>query len=263
LTSAALELPYDHALPMQGVFVSVREKCMRRGVSGCAATAFVLFVSLGCEIAAASESTETKERGFYLGASASRVEQEPQGEGAILVAAGRPPSFLIRLTPTQVDVDDTDTGWNVTLGYRINKYLAAEVAYYDFGEASVIERYSTDGFPGPLNVAVRSSVEAYGPGVSLLGTLPLTAAIELFARGGVLFLDQEIEKQSASLRSSRRTGEEIWMAGAGVQWSFASRWATRLEYQLTDDIDRGGNTLLSEAGTTGIEQLSLGVLFDF
>jgi opacity protein-like surface antigen len=236
---------------------------MERGVSGCAATAVLLFVSAGCEIAAAAETSETRERGFYLGASVSHVEQEAEGEGQILVGVGFPLGYLVTLVPNQVVVDDTDTGWNVTLGYQINKYVAAEVAYYDFGTASVVERYSADLFPAPLNITVRSNIEAFGPGVSVLGTLPLTPSLEIFARGGVLFLDQKIERQTNSFRDSRRTGEEIWMAGAGVRWSFASRWATRLEYQLTDDIEVGGGSLSPRSGTSKIEQLSLSVLFDF
>lgn len=53
------------------------------------------------------------------------------------------------------------------------------------------------------------------------------------------------------------------MAGAGAQWSFASRWAARLEYQLTDTIDRERRILPVPAGTTRIEQVALSVLFDF
>jgi len=234
---------------------------MDRGVSGCAATALLLFVSLGCETAAAAETTESGERGFYLGASVSRVEQEARGEGQIIVAVGPPLGFGAVLRPTQVAVDDTDAGWSVTLGYKINKYLAAELAYYNFGEASVVEHYSAGNRPIPLNITLHSNIEAYGPGVSLLGTLPLTSSLDIFARGGVLFLDQKIETGSG-FRNARQTGDEIWMAGAGVQWSFASRWATRLEYQLTGDTDRNANTF-SQAGTNEIGQLSLGVLFDF
>jgi opacity protein-like surface antigen len=236
---------------------------MKRGVFASAATAVVLFVSLNCEIAAAAEQTETNERGFYLGASASRVEQEAQGEGQILVGVGPPFGFIVTVPPNQVDVDDTDAGWNVTLGYQINKYIAAELTYYDFGKASVVERYTANLVAIPLNITVNSSIEAFGPGVALLGTYPLTSSIEIFARGGVLFLDQEIERQISSFRTSQRTGDEIWMAGAGAQWSFTSRWAARLEYQLTDHIEREGDALTPRASTTKIKQLSLGVLFDF
>jgi opacity protein-like surface antigen len=221
-----------------------------------------LFVSALCEIAAAAESSENKASGFYLGASVSRVEQDTDGEGQILISAGLFGS-LIPVSPSRVSVDDRDIGWNVTLGYQVNKYIAAELAYYDFGAASVTEHYSSNLSLFPLNIDVRSNIDAFGPGVSLLGTLPLTPSVEIFARGGVLFLDQKIERQSGSFRSSHRTGDNIWMAGAGVQWSFTSRWAARLEYQLTDHIDLDSTAFVPQPGTSKIEQLSLGVTFDF
>jgi opacity protein-like surface antigen len=53
----------------------------------------------------------------------------------------------------------------------------------------------------------------------------------------------------------RDFSDEVVMAGAGVQWSFAPRWAARLEYQRTDDL-KYDNT-----GESSIEQASLSVLF--
>lgn len=236
---------------------------MKRGVFGCAATTMLMFVSLGCEITVAAEAPEDSERGFYVGVSASRVEQEAYGEGQTLIGVGPPFGFVVTLRPDRVDTDDTQTGWNVTLGYRINQYFAAELAYYDFGEASVVEHYSPDFFPLPTLITERSNIAAYGPGVSVLGTLPVTSSLDIFARAGALFLDQEIERQIGTFRSTHRTGDEVWMIGAGAQWSFASRWATRLEYQLTDDVERPSSTLSGQAGTTKVEQVSLGVLFSF
>lgn len=230
---------------------------------GCVATAAVLFVSLGCEIAVAAETEQNKDHGFYVGASVSRVEHEAKGEGQILVAIGQPFGALLVLQPDQVRIDDTDAGWNVTLGYQINKYVSAELAYYDFGTASVTEHYSANLLPAPLNITVRSSIEAFGPGVSLLGTLPLTSSLQIFARGGMLFVDEKIGRQDASFRASHRSGDEIWMAGAGMQWSFAKRWTTRLEYQLSDDVEAGNSVLVPSSGTSKIEQASLSVLFDF
>ena len=79
----------------------------------------------------------------------------------------------------------------------------------------------------------------------------------------MLFLDQEIERRSGTSRITHRTGDEIWIAGAGAQWSFASRWAVRLEYQLTDDVELGRGLSPAPTGTSKVEQVSLGVLLDF
>ena len=53
--------------------------------------------------------------------------------------------------------------------------------------------------------------------------------------------------------------DEVGIAGAGVQWSFAARWAARLEYQITGDMTFDSLSLfLSESS---IDQTSLSVLF--
>lgn len=234
---------------------------MKRSVVGRATTAVVMLGLLVCEITAATEISEGDERGFYVGASANRVEQNPQGEGELLVGIGLPLRFVVLLRPDRVEVDDTAAGWNVTLGYRVNRYFAAELAYHDFGETAVVEHYSP-GIVGFLSeITVRSRVEAYGPSLSLLGMLPVTPSLDIFARGGVLFLDQKTGRQNNSFRSTYRTGDEAWMVGAGVQWSFASRWAARVEYQLTDDVELERGSLTNQDHTNEIEQVSLSVLF--
>lgn len=218
------------------------------------------FISLGCNIAAAAESTEN-ERGFYVGGSVNRVNPQVYSWGEPRFTLGRE-FILLQLDQIRVD-DDSDAGWNVTLGYEVNKYLAAEVSYYDFGEASVTLDYSSLLRPVKLFFYDRYNIESFGLGVSLLGTLPLTSSLDIFARGGVLFLDQDIEETAGfdapgGRGVSRRTGDEIWMAGAGVQWAFAPRWATRLEYQLTGDAERDRANQAKK-----FAQVSLSVLFDF
>jgi len=247
---------------------------MKQGRFGYAAAAMVGFISLGCEIATAAEIAENNERGFYVGASIGRAEHEVESTSLPTLVTRLSWGAFVQLELNQVRVDeDTDTGWNVTLGYRINKYLAAELSYHDFGEASVTEVYSTVvTVPYALYHNTRYSLNAFGESVSLLGTFPLTSSLNLFARGGVLFVDQKIEQhvtasppdafRGVPFSGSRRSGDEIWMAGAGLQWSFASRWATRLEYQLTDNIE-GESSSLRDAATTKLEQVSLSVLFDF
>ncbi len=221
-------------------------------------------------ISAAAHATEP---GFYFAATASRVEHEIDAFPGIPVFTiiGRPnpvfpppdnffprpppqggiigePIFGVPtvIAPKSVETDAIDTGFSATVGYRINRYLAAELSYTDFGEYESIERYSFGEFRYQLGVA--------GPSLSVLGSLPLGEQWELFLRGGVLFADQEV-RLGGSL-SNREFSDEVVLAGAGVQWSFAPRWATRLEYQRTDDL-KYDNT-----GESSIDQASLSVVFE-
>jgi hypothetical protein len=232
---------------------------MKRSTAWC-----VPFVTL-----ALSSVAHAAEPGFYFGATASRVEHDIEGYPGIPVAIitpSLPPVFGgIRPTPTPVapipinpgppfaeltrstEINDVDAGFSATVGYRVNRYFAAELSYIDFGEYERIDRYSSSS-------SVRYELGVSGLSLSVLGSLPLGEQWELFLRGGVLFADQEV---STKLFSAYRQNysDEVVMAGAGVQWSFAKRWATRLEYQRTDDLK------YDDTGESTIDQASLSVVF--
>lgn len=221
---------------------------------------------------ALSTAAHAADSGFYFAATASRVEHDVEGRPGLPIAVivpgpppggilppvaeiiGRPPGGVlnpIALFPTAVDVDEVDTGFSATVGYRMSRYLAAELSYVDFGEYAITEQYSFGSTKYELGVR--------GPSLALLGSLPLGEQWELFVRGGVLFADQEMTLKTSSsgptANGGRDFSDEVIIAGAGVQWSFAQRWAARLEYQVTDDM-RYDNT-----GESSIDQASLSVLF--
>lgn len=237
--------------------------------------------------------------GFYIGAAGGRSEQsldKRAGVGPapavgvpsfvpIETVPGRltivppplfppPPAFgaaVAIFLPAGVSADEADVGWNFSLGYRVNKYLAAELAYVDSGEASLVEHYRPSaglspipGFATEINRGY--TVTSRGPALSVLGSLPLSSQWEVFVRGGVLFAKQEVESSTWSAGGSgtvinpppidRDFSEEVVTVGAGVQWAFLPRWTARLEYQRTDDLQ--ANEIMGESR---IDQASLSVLF--
>lgn len=222
-----------------------------------------------------STAAQAAEPGFYFGATGSRVEHDVDGRPGvplpIISFSPTPPPNLggffprppgsgpaptpgapVFIPPTSVEIDDVDAGFGATVGYRINRYFAAEVSYADFGEYEILERYSFTDVQYELGVR--------GPSISVLGSLPLGEKWELFVRGGVLFADQKVSFRvvSSAIGSSGPThkfSDEVVMAGAGVQWSFASRWAARLEYQGIDDLQ------YDNTGESRLDQASLSVLF--
>jgi hypothetical protein len=210
-----------------------------------------------------SAAAQAADPGFYFAATASRVEHDVDGYPGIPVAFATLPPDFIGITPgpisiipvnppyvefaRSVEIDEVDAGFSATAGYRFNRYLAAELTYADFGKYERFDRFSD-------NTGVRYELGVSGPSVSVLGSLPLGEQWELFLRGGVLFSDQEVSTKLTN-GIDRDYSDEVVIAGAGVQWSFAPRWATRLEYQRTDDM-KYDNT-----GESSIEQASLSVLF--
>lgn len=253
------------------------------GMFRCAAVSAMFVISLSCEIAEAADP------GFYVGAAGGRSEQRlDQAAGVaplpILVLVPpdggfepgpvpRPPiccgGGVVIVTPLEgpgISADEVDVGWNFALGYRVNRYFAAELAYVDAGEASLTERYRTAetvSFPATeLNLSYR--VRSRGPAVSLLGSLPLNPSWEVFVRGGVFFASQEVESRTfmrVGVNSNARQidgdfSDEVVALGAGVQWAFLPRWTARLEYQRTDDLK--SNDIMGESR---LDQASLSVLF--
>jgi opacity protein-like surface antigen len=179
------------------------------------------------------------EPGFYFAAAASRVAYDGQGH-----LFSKPYS-----RNRQTMIDDVDTGFSATVGYRINRYIAGELTYADFGEYERIDRYDLGSIGRSED---RTLFGVRGPSLSVLGSLPLGEQWEVFLRGGVLFADQKITHTFGG-----NSSDEVGIAGAGVQWSFAPSWAARLEYQLTRDM----NLDALARSESSIDQTSLSVLF--
>lgn len=210
--------------------------------------------------------------GFYFAATASRVEHDVDGRPGLLALVGSPsfnppvldiilppdfgslnpilPPVFQAIFPVAIEIDEVDAGFSATVGYRINRYLAAELSYTDFGEYESIDRYTNSALD------VRYQLGVSGPSVSVLGSVPLGERWELFLRGGVLFAEQEVSLKFSSGSNERDFSDDVLMAGVGVQWSFAPRWAARLEYQGTGDLKYSNN------GESSADQASLSVLFN-
>ncbi|MDY6947165.1 MAG: outer membrane beta-barrel protein [Pseudomonadota bacterium] len=239
-----------------------------------------------------AEVSEAAEAGFYAGAAGARSEQrldEAAGVGPIFIVdvgvtppgAGFQPFPVLRDPPfnyapfpgnpvaiaavqSNLTADETDVGWSVVLGYRVNKYLAAELSYMDAGEASLTERYSTPATYSFPDIVRTYTVSSSGPAVSVLGSVPLGEQWAVFLRGGVSFVKQAVESRVFADSPTAINGppikrdysDEVANLGAGVQWTFLPRWTARLEYQRSDALQ--SNEIMGESR---LDQVSLGVLF--
>jgi opacity protein-like surface antigen len=218
-------------------------------------TAVMMIVALF----AAAGSGEAAEPGFYVAAGVGQAEQDVRRSDGIVVAFGSPfGGTLTAVRPDAISVDDDELSWNGVLGYRINRYIAAELAYMEFGEADVSERYTIR--PPllflPIELTRDLAISVTGPAVSVLGLLPLGSRFDLFIRAGVLFADKEVTQRFTTSSQSMTFGSEVWLGGAGVDWSFANRWAVRLEYLRTGKTDAD-----ISSGESDLRQIALGVLF--
>lgn len=124
--------------------------------------------------------------------------------------------------------DEDDTAYKIFGGYRLNRFLAFELAYIDLGNPSgeVIPGFNVD-----------ASVDGFAPYV--VGTLPLGQWFELHGRLGYYFYDANFRARDAvggDVTFDEESEDLVWGAGVGANFG---RLNLRLEYERFDfdDVD--------------------------
>ncbi len=212
--------------------------------------------SIFCLLAGQAQASEP---GFYLIATGGSGDENPKSNGINFSNS----QGIIHVDPDQVEVNDGSFTWGVGLGYRINRYLAGEVEYADFGTTDVHEHYTLPNggpipFPTEFDRVYSSNVT--GPVLSILGTLPLSQSFDLFLRGGALFASREYSLGGQNMfgGQDQKFASTVLVVGAGATWSFAQRWGLRAEYQQSGSLDE---TLVT--GETRVKRISLSALYRF
>jgi OmpA-OmpF porin, OOP family len=212
--------------------------------------------SLSCLLATQAQATDP---GFYLSVTGGTGDENPKSNGLNFGNS----LGIVHADPDRVEVDDGSLAWGIGLGYRINRYLAGEVEYADFGTTNVHEHYSVPNvgpIPFPAEFDLLYSSKVTGPVLSVLGTLPVGQDFELFLRGGALFASREysVGGQITFSGQDQKFASTVWLVGAGGTWSFAQRWSVRAEYQQSDSLDE---TLAT--GETRVKRISLSAIYKF
>jgi hypothetical protein len=159
-------------------------------------------------------------------------------------------------------LDDSDIGWGLQVGYRFNRYVAAEVGYVDLGEG-LYEAIMTvdDGveiFPVEASLRFKSS----GPTAAVLGILPIGERFDAHVKGGVYFADtrlrgrlRDVEFNENVVHDETKAGETEFFFGIGGAWNINDSYSLRVEYQRYLDI---GN---DDTGEGDVDLIGVSVLF--
>jgi opacity protein-like surface antigen len=164
------------------------------------------------------------------------------------------------------DTEDTDLGFQITFGYRFNRYIAGELGLVQYGElvssASGELDFPNDGTGFvPANVALSFTVG--GPLISVLGILPIQEKFEVYGRVGYLFASVEREFTSRvagerGVSGSAKGDSQNVVYGAGFSWNINQVYTIRAEYQLLDNVGQNSRT-----GTEDLNSLNLGLIVRF
>jgi OOP family OmpA-OmpF porin len=117
-----------------------------------------------------------------------------------------------------VDLDRTDIGGGVFLGYNINRWVGIETGYTHLGDVGFSES---------------ASVEQQG--IDLVGKFNLYAndSLQLFAKAGVFYYATDGQDQLSAYDDNGMTAT----AGLGMEYFFNKNVSARLEYQYYNNIE--------------------------
>jgi opacity protein-like surface antigen len=154
---------------------------------------------------------------------------------------------------------DESTALDLTLGYRINPYFAAEFVYFD---ATLEWQESFVYVPG-LNDVFNNFVEAdvRATQFTALGILPFARVWEAYLRAGIVYSQGDSEQlllrtsDSAIFRRSLDETSTDLLLGVGIGASPAPAWNLRFEFQFFG-VDRD---LIGANGSTTINSM----MFEF
>jgi opacity protein-like surface antigen len=180
--------------------------------------------------------------GFYLGADAGVTRADTRKNNFDQVVG----------VPTEVStLDDRDTTYGITAGYRVDSWLAVEASYLDLGQVKYELTQEAPGGPGS------ATIEPSGLALSAL-VIGDMGNVDLFARVGVFYADTDyrLSDQSGSNSFSDSTEEFFW--GLGGNYQFADRWSARIEYRNFDKVGDSSSPVTADVNT-----LTLGIVYTF
>jgi len=140
-------------------------------------------------------------------------------------------------------------GWDVSGGYRFNRYVGVEASYVDLGSIGG----PLTVYPGSLLTDPQLRFSAKGETLAAVGLLPL-GRWDLFLKGGVFFADTQL--QVAGRDTSSQTQHALF--GLGLDRHFFENWSTRIGF--TDYLSVGQN---SQIRGPNIKVVTAGVTYAF
>ena len=157
------------------------------------------------------------------------------------------------------DTSEDGFTWGLTFGYQFLRYLAAEAAYVDLGDAVYQSSVLVSDGATTADVAARFTTDSAGPAISVLGILPIRSGWDVYARAGVYFGSNDtstnvsVEDLSDSFGDSSSSQSFLWGAGIGYT---SGQWTVRLDYQQFTDVgDKDG------LGEVDVDRIALGAVY--
>lgn len=203
-------------------------------------TAAAATVTLGFSLPAAAESLGAYVVAFGGQSSIDTIKKEVIDETVILAIE----EMGLVVTDGTSSLDDSDLVYGLAIGYKLNKYFAAEVAYVDLGAASYRATGTvTDGFD-EVGLTVRAENSAKGPVGSLLFFWPVHERFAPYLRAGLALMETRakagasvvVDGESIGGSLSDSTTRSNTLLGLGLDYTFSDRFGVRVEWSRYYDV---------------------------
>ena len=178
--------------------------------------------------------------GWYAGASIGQTSVDVDGGGF-------------------QEVNDTDTGWKLYMGYRFLPYFALEGAYAALGEVSAETTITSFlGIPVPaqtLSAKVEVNDTLY---LAAVGIVPLGDRFAIFGKVGFYSAEADLTVCGGAGCVSEKERDENWMYGLGIDLFFTRQWGMRAEWERFTNVgsDQTG-------GKGDVDLISVGVIYRY
>jgi OOP family OmpA-OmpF porin len=155
--------------------------------------------------------------------------------------------FERSIEPDNVDGDDRDTGFGVSVGYEVTNWFAVEANFVNYGQ------FALNGVSTLPALTVRSEVEPRSYGLHAKLSYPFAEQFIGYAKLGVARWDVDVESEVREATQDRRFSEDD--SGKSFAWTLGA------EYRLAKQWRLGLGYSQLEAGDTVLEEEKLGLLY--
>lgn len=170
-----------------------------------------------------SVNAQAYDSGWYLGGSIGQSRQN----NAYGVAGGALSS-------------SSATGYQLTGGYKLNKYFGGEISYLDFGSAT---------FTAPAAIVGNANLKGWN--FSAVGSIPMTDSLGLFGKLGIF-------NANPSGIISGSSNKPSW--GLGLKYDLGSNWDVKGEYE---QFRMGSVNNVAGSSNGKAQMYSVGVDYNF
>jgi hypothetical protein len=144
--------------------------------------------------------------------------------------------------PTE-DSHLTGTAYRFKIGYELNRWVALEAAYTDFGQADTVATWPVGsvgpcviGYFSPCNGNVAQTTTSAAYTVSVKGTAPITANLDLFGTIGPSQVKTRTKYTNGTTTTEVKDTHTTSTYGLGARYRFNRNVAMTLDWQANKRI---------------------------